>query len=54
MTTDVPALAQISFLQETAESLRRIAARLPSELAGEVLRVAKEIEENAAELKNAG
>ena len=54
MTTDVTALAQMRFLQETAESLRRIAARLPSELAREVLRVANELEQNATELKKAG
>ena len=54
MTTDVPTVAHMRFLQETADSLRRIAARLPNELAREILRVAKEIEENASELKKAG
>lgn len=54
MATDVTARAQMQFLQETAASLRRIAARLPSELGNEILRVAKELEENASELKKAG
>ncbi len=54
MTTDVPTLAHMRFLQETADSLRRIAAGLPSELSREILRVAKKIEENATELKKAG
>jgi hypothetical protein len=42
------------FLQETVESLRRIAARLPAVLDQEVLRVAQELEENATRLKEAG
>jgi hypothetical protein len=54
MADDVPANAHRRFLQETAESLRRIADRLPSDLAREVRRVAKEIEENATDLKDAG
>jgi hypothetical protein len=42
------------FLRETVESLRRIAARLPPVLDREVLRVAREIEENATRLQEAG
>jgi hypothetical protein len=42
------------FVQDTAQSLRRIAARLPPVLDQEVLRVAKELEENATRLKEAG
>lgn len=37
------------FLQETVESLRRIAARLPAVLNQEVLRVAQELEARAAQ-----
>jgi hypothetical protein len=54
MADDVPASAHRRFLQETVESLRRIADRLPSELAREVRRVAKEIEENTTDCKDAG
>lgn len=54
METEGPALAHMRFLEETAESLRRIADRLPSELAREVLRVAREIEENATRYTKAG
>lgn len=54
MTTDLSTLAQLRFLEETAESLRKIASRLPSEVAREVLRVANELEQNATELKKAG
>jgi hypothetical protein len=54
MPSDESVSAQTRFIQETVESLRRIAERLPSELAIEVLRVAKELEENAAEVKKAG
>ena len=42
------------FLQDTVASLRRIAARLPPVLDQEVLRVAREIEENVTRLKEAG
>lgn len=41
-------------LQETVASLRRIAVRLPPVLDQEVLRVARELEENATRLKEAG
>lgn len=37
------------FLQETVDSLRRIAARLPAVLDQEVLRVARELEARAAQ-----
>jgi hypothetical protein len=42
------------FLQDTVASLRRIAGRLPAVLDEEVLRVARELEENATRLKEAG
>jgi hypothetical protein len=54
MEDDVSASARQRFLRETVESLRRIADRLPSELAREVRRVAKEIEENTTDFKDAG
>jgi hypothetical protein len=54
MAAEGPASAQRRFMNETAESLRRIAERLPAELAQEILRVAQEIEDNAAEYKDAG
>ena len=43
MPRDEPVSTQTRFVQDTVESLRRIAARLPSELAREILRVAKEL-----------
>ena len=53
-TPEKGAVADQRFLQETAASLRRIAARLPALLDQEVLRVAQELEDNATELKKAG
>jgi hypothetical protein len=46
--------AEERFMQDTIESLRRIAARLPPVLDQEVLRVARELEENVTRLKAAG
>ena len=48
------AVADQRFLQETAASLRRIAARLPPVLDQEILLVAQELEANATGLKEAG
>lgn len=53
-TPETGAVADQRFLQETAASLRRIAARLPAVLDQEILRVAQELEANATGLKEAG
>lgn len=45
------ALVELQKLRETAESLRRIAARLPAELRSEINRVARQIEDDAEALE---
>ena len=45
------ALVELKKLRETAESLRRIAARLPAELRSEINRVARQIEDDAEALE---
>jgi hypothetical protein len=54
MPGDESVSAQANFVAETVASLRRIAARLPRELAAEIRRVAQELEDNATEVKKAG
>jgi chaperonin cofactor prefoldin len=45
------ALVELQKLRETAESLRRIGARLPAELRSEIDRVARQIEDDAETLE---